>query len=304
MLSKDKKRKIRKFYDKWISPYLFILPYFALFCIFSLTPVIMSIVLSFCEWDYTSDLEFVGFKNFELIFDLESLTGSEFWNSVGHTVLFVVIQMPILILIPFLISVLLNRKLKGFKFYRALIYLPAIFSISTVSIIFFVLLDSNMGIVNKMFGSDIPWLTDQPYQWISIFLLSTWWGIGGNMVLFTAGLQDIPKELYEAAEIDGCNKLQQVRYVTLPGLKNTFTYVMTMTILSCFNVMGQPMMLTPGEESTEVAIQYIYNTAFGGWKLGRASAMSIMMALIMFIFSLIALKKSLGSDRKNDAKIK
>ena len=264
----------------------------------------MSIVLSFCEWDYTSDLEFVGFKNFELIFDLESLTGSEFWNSVGHTVLFVVIQMPILILIPFLISVLLNRKLKGFKFYRALIYLPAIFSISTVSIIFFVLLDSNMGIVNKMFGSDIPWLTDQPYQWISIFLLSTWWGIGGNMVLFTAGLQDIPKELYEAAEIDGCNKLQQVRYVTLPGLKNTFTYVMTMTILSCFNVMGQPMMLTPGEESTEVAIQYIYNTAFGGWKLGRASAMSIMMALIMFIFSLIALKKSLGSDRKNDAKVK
>lgn len=302
MITKERKRKIKKFYEKRVSPYLFILPYFCLFCLFSLTPVIMSIFLSFVEWDYTSEMTFVGFENYQLLFNFDSLTGSEFWNSVGHTVLFVVIQMPILIIIPFLVAVLLNRKLRGFKFYRALIYLPAIFSISTVSIIFFVLLDSNMGVINKMFGQDIPWLTDQPFQWISIFMLSTWWGIGGNMVLFTAGLQDIPKELYEAAEIDGCNHIQQVRYVTLPGLKNTFTYVMTMTILSCFNVMGQPMMLTPGEESTEVAIQFIYDTAFGGWKLGRASAMSIIMALIMFVFSLIALKKSIGSDRKNDAK--
>ena len=298
MKNNSKFYKFRRTFDKKVSPYLFIAPYLIFFITFSLVPVIMSIVLSFVEWDYTGPLEFVGFKNFELIFDLESLTGSKFWSSVGHTILFVVVQMPILIIFPFFIAFLLNFKLKSFKIYRALIYLPAILSISTVSIIFVVLLDTNLGVINKILGDSIPWLTNQPYQWISIFLLSTWWGIGGNMVLFTSGLQDIPKELYEAASIDGCNSVEKLFHVTLPGLKNTFVYVITMTILSCFNVMGQPMMLTPGEESTEVAIQFIYNTAFGGWKLGRASAMSIIMALLMGVFSLITLKRALGSGEK------
>ena len=298
MKNNSKFYKFRRTFDKKVSPYLFIAPYLIFFITFSLVPVIMSIVLSFVEWDYTGPLEFVGFKNFELIFDLESLTGSKFWSSVGHTILFVVVQMPILIIFPFFIAFLLNFKLKGFKIYRSLIYLPAILSISTVSIIFVVLLDTNLGVINKILGDSIPWLTNQPYQWISIFLLSTWWGIGGNMVLFTSGLQDIPKELYEAASIDGCNSVEKLFHVTLPGLKNTFVYVITMTILSCFNVMGQPMMLTPGEESTEVAIQFIYDTAFGGWKLGRASAMSIIMALLMGVFSLITLKRALGSGEK------
>lgn len=290
-----KLEKFKRKFDKHVSPYLFIAPYLVFFITFSLVPVIMSLVLSFCEWDYTGPLEFVGFKNFQLLFDITSFTGEKFWNSVGHTILFVIIQMPILIVVPFLLAYLLNFKLRGFKFYRALIYLPAILSISTVSIIFVILLDSNLGVINKMFNINIPWLTSQPYQWISIFLLSTWWGIGGNLVLFTSGLQDINKDLYEAASIDGCNGFEKLIYVTIPGLKNTFVYVMTMTVLSCFNVMGQPMMLTPGEESTEVAIQFIYNTAFGGRKLGRASAMSIIMAVLMGVFSLISLKKALRS---------
>lgn len=298
---RERLRRIHNGFEKHVSPYLFILPFLLFFALFALTPVVMSLVLSFMEWDYSSPAEWVGFKNYELLFDLESLTGSEFWKSVGHTLLFAVIEMPLLIVIPFLIAYLLNFKLKGFGVYRSLIYLPAILSISTVGIIFVVLLDTNLGVINKMFHTDIPWLTSQPYQWISIFLLSTWWGIGGNMVLFTAGLQGIPKDLYEAADMAGCNPFEKLRYVTIPGLKNTFVYVMTMTTLSCFNVMGQPMMLTPGDESTQVAIQYIYNTAFGGWKLGRASAMSVIMALLMGIFSFIALRKAIQAGRKGNA---
>ncbi len=290
-----KLKKFKRGFEKHISPYLFIAPYLVFFILFSLTPVIMSIVLSFGSWEYTDDFKFVGLDNYKILFDLSTFTGEKFWNSVLHTMLFVIIQMPILIVIPFCIAYLLNVKLKGFKIYRALIYLPAILSISTVSIIFVVLLDTNLGVINKILEREIPWLTSQPYQWISIFLLSTWWGIGGNMVLFTSGLQDIPKDLYEAASIDGCNGFQKLFFITLPSLKNTFVYVVTMTVLSCFNVMGQPMMLTPGEESTEVAIQFIYNTAFGSWKLGRASAMSIIMAVLMGIFSLVTLRKALKS---------
>lgn len=295
-----KKRNFKNIYDKFVSPYLFIAPYLIFFLVFSLLPVVMSLVLSFMRWDTISDPVWVGLKNYQTIFDASTLTGEKFWKSVGHTCLFVIIQMPILIIIPFLIAFLLNAKLKGFKFYRALIYFPAILSVSTVGLIFVVLLDTNLGVINKIIGQEIPWLTKMPYQWIAIFLLSTWWGIGGNMTLFTAGLQDIPKELYEAAEVDGCNSFQKLIHITIPGLKNTFTYVLTMTTLSCFNVMGQPMMLTPGEEETEVAIYYIYSTAFGGYKFGRASAMAIILALIMSVFSLITLKRAIGSNLKNE----
>jgi len=290
-------KRLETLYHK-ITPYLFILPYILFFLTFVLTPVIMSFVVSFLDWDYTSPATFVGFDNFKLIFNLESLTGSKFWEAVSHTLLFVAIQAPILIIIPFLIAVLLNSKYKGSRLTRTIVYFPAILPIATVAIIFFVLLDTNVGMINKLLGVEIPWLTKQPEQWISIFLLSTWWGLGGNMMLFTAGMQNVSKDIYEAAAIDGCNKWQSMIHITIPSLKDTFVYVIVMTILSCFNVMGQPMMLTAGEETTTVAMQYIYNIAFGGWRLGRASAMSLIVAGMMAIFSVLAFKVI---TRKTDA---
>lgn len=300
--SKKKLDKVRGFYEKHISPYLFILPYLFFFVLFCLIPVILTIVLSFtdCENDLTV-MQWNDFGNFKLILDATSYTGEKYWAAMKNTLLFVGVQVPLLILIPFIVAYLLNFKLKGFKSARALIYLPGILSITTVGIIFIIFLDSNTGIFNLIFGEEIPWLTKQPYQWISIFLLSTWWGIGGNMVLFTAGLQNIPKELYEAADIDGANAIQKVAHVTIPGLKNTFSYVIIMTILSCFNVMGQPMVLTPGEETTEVVILNIYNTAFGGNKYGRASAMALILAAIMGVFSLLSLKVALNRGGNKDA---
>lgn len=287
---KFKRTTFYKKFEKVISPYLFILPYMTFFLVFTLSPVLLSIILSFLEWNFVEPAEWVGLKNFELIFNKESLTHELFFDSLKHTFLFVGVQAPILIIIPLIVALLLNSKIKGTKLQRALIYFPAILSVTTVSAIFFVLLDTNIGVINILFGKEIPWLTEQPYQWISIFLMSTWWGIGGNMIYYTAGLQNISKELYEAAEVDGCNGFQKFLHITIPGLKGTFLYVVIMTILSTFNVMGQPMMLTPGEESTQVAIQYIYSVAFGGNKFGRASAMSLIMTFIMAIFSIISFR--------------
>ena len=296
-----KKSKFYYNFEKKVSPYLFVTPYLFFFLLFSLTPVILSIVLAFLKWDFDSPAEWVGLENFKLIFNKESLTHEYFFDSLKHTFLFVGIQAPILIIVPLLIALLLNSKLKGTKLQRALIYFPAILSVTTVSAIFFVILDTNIGIVNIILGKEISWLTDQPYQWISIFLMSTWWGIGGNMIYYTAGLQNISKELYEAAEVDGCNGFQRFLYITIPGLKDTFVYVVIMTILSTFNVMGQPMMLTPGEESTRVAIQYIYEVAFGGTKFGRAAAMSLIMTCIMAVFSIISFRLIIKKgDNSND----
>jgi len=298
---KYKKSKFYKKFEKIISPYLFILPYMIFFITFTLTPVILSVILSFLEWDFSEPAKWVGLKNFELIFNKESLTHELFFNSLKHTFLFVGIQAPVLIIIPLLIALLLNSKLKGTKTQRVLIYFPAILSVTTVSAIFFVLLDTNIGVINIFAGKEIPWLTEQPYQWISIFIMSTWWGIGGNMIYYTAGLQNISKELYEAAEVDGCSRFQKFIHITIPGLKSTFIYVVIMTILSTFNVMGQPMMLTPGEESTQVAMQYIYSVAFGGQKFGRAAAMSLIMTVIMAVFSILSFRLIIKKgDESND----
>ena len=293
------KKKIGTFWNK-INPYVFIAPYFIVFLLFALTPSVMSLVISVLDWDYTSPAKFIGLDNFRLIFNFNSLTGSLFWSSVKHTLLFVLIQSPILIIVPFLIAVLLNFNKRGVRFARAVVYFPAILPIATVAIIFFVLLDTNVGMINKILGEEIPWLTKQPWQWVSIFLLSSWWGLGGNMMLYIAGMQNIPKDIYEAAVIDGCNKWQSMIYITIPNLKDTFVYVVIMTILSSFNVMGQPMMLTAGEESTTVAMQYIYTVAFGGWKLGRASAMSLIMAVMMLAFSFMAFRLITKQAKANE----
>lgn len=126
------------------------------------------------------------------------------------------------------------------------------------------------------------------------------------MVLFTAGLQGISKDLYEAADMEGCSHIEKIRYVTLPGLKNTFVYVMTMTTLSCFNVMGQPMMLTPGDESTQVAIQFIYNTALWWLEIRQSFSYEHYHGFIDGCLFFFSFKKSdsIGEKRKCIIKVK
>jgi len=283
-----------------VGPYLFVAPYLLLFATFALLPVLLSVVISFLNWDFIEEAEWVGLKNYLLILDPSSLAGETFFNSLKHTLLFVGVQTPILIVLPLLVALFLNTKLKGSKVMRAIIYFPAILSISTVSTIFYVLLDTNIGIFNVLSGESTPWLTEMPWQWISIFLMSTWWGIGGNMIYYTTGLQSIPAELYEAAQIDGANALQRFFNITLPSLKSTFVYVVIMTILSTFNVMGQPMMLTPGEDNTKVVMQFIYETANGGQRYGRACAMSIVMTVIMAVFSIISFRLIVRKGSENE----
>lgn len=293
--------KIKNFFERYLSPYCFVLPHFFFFVLFAVVPLVMSFVLAFCKWDYNTPAEFVFFDNFELLFDFSPDAwnygaSGNFWRAVGHTLLYTVIETPICIIVPFILALLLNKRLGGFEAYRTILYIPAILSVTAVGTMFVVMLDTNLGVINKIIGTDVPWLTDMPYEWIAIFWMSTWWGVGGgNCVLYSAGLQDIPKELYEAAEMDGCNGFEKMMHITIPGLKNTFIYVITMTTLGQLQVMGQPMMLTAGDRRTDVAILNIYNTAFGSWKLGQASAMAIIMAFILCGFSIITLKRAIDS---------
>ncbi len=286
-----------------MTSYLFVAPYLVFFIIFALVPLVLCIYLSFCQWDGASEIEWIGLQNYKLLFGVlgTGQIAKEFWKSVLNTLLFVAIQMPVLMVLPLLIALLINRCSRTGKFFMSAFYFPSILSVATVCIIWYFMFDTNAGILNNFFKTNIPWITKQPYAWISIFILSSWWGIGGNMVLYLAGLSNVSKECLEAAALDGAGVWASFIHITLPGLKNTLVYVLTMTTLSCFNVFGQPNILTAGgpDSSTTVAMMNIYNTAFGGSKFGRACAMSILMALIMVAFTISSYKLQTAKDKES-----
>ncbi len=278
---------------KVLTPLLFCGPYLLIFTVFVLTPFIMSIVLSFLYWkNFDGAPKFVLFGNYVGLFS-DYQWSKDYWKALLHTLMYVGIATPILVIIPLLLAILLNQKLKGTSFYRAVIYFPCILSVTTAGIIWtFMLANQPIGLLNKLFGTNINWLTEQPYAWISIFLMSIWWGLGGNTTLFLAGLQTIPHDLYEAARMDGANKWNQTIHITLPGLIPTLSYVTIMTTIGSFNIMGQPMVLINGAAggSTNVAVQMIYEMAFlYPQRPGRACAESVILGLIMLSFSVVAL---------------
>lgn len=286
-----------------LTSYLFVAPYLVFFIIFALVPLVLCIYLSFYQWDGASEIEWIGLQNYKLLFGAlgTGQIAKEFWKSVLNTLLFVAVQMPVLMILPLLIALLINRCSRTGKFFMSAFYFPSILSVATVCIIWYFMFDTNAGILNNFFKTNIPWITKQPYAWISIFILSSWWGIGGNMVLYLAGLSNVSKECLEAAALDGVGVWASFIHITLPGLKNTLVYVLTMTTLSCFNVFGQPNILTAGgpDSSTTVAMMNIYNTAFGGSKFGRACAMSILMALIMVAFTISSYKLQTAKDKES-----
>ena len=286
-----------------LTSYLFVAPYLVFFIIFALVPLVLCIYLSFYQWDGASEIEWIGLQNYKLLFGAlgTGQIAKEFWKSVLNTLLFVAVQMPVLMILPLLIALLINRCSRTGKFFMSSFYFPSILSVATVCIIWYFMFDTNAGILNNFFKTNIPWITKQPYAWISIFILSSWWGIGGNMVLYLAGLSNVSKECLEAAALDGAGVWASFIHITLPGLKNTLVYVLTMTTLSCFNVFGQPNILTAGgpDSSTTVAMMNIYNTAFGGSKFGRACAMSILMELIMVAFTISSYKLQTAKDKES-----
>jgi multiple sugar transport system permease protein len=286
-------------WKKKTAPYLFITPHLLFFTVFLILPSLYGVYISFHEWNFFDEPTFVGLQNYaDILLNEDSLWYPYFWDAFKHTIMFVVFSVPLLILIPLLIAIAVDAKPVGTNFFRALFYAPSLFSVATVVLIWVWLLDTNAGLVNyyvKQFGGEnIPWLTGQPWVWLSLVIITVWWTMGYNMILFLAGLQDVPQHLYEAAKIDGANVFQRFIHVTLPGLKGPMLFVVVMTTIASFNIFGQPHIATrggPGDD-TKVLMMYIREVAFTGGdpKAGMASAMSLIMALFMIVISVIQFK--------------
>lgn len=277
------------------TPWLFMAPYLVLFIGFVLLPIVFGVWISLHSWDYTMPVHpFVGLENYAALLSPESVHFEAFWGSMKATGIFTLYSVPLLLTIPLLVALLMNKKFPGRNFFRAIYFAPYVLGVAVVAILWRYLLDTNIGLVNYYLGllglpDDIAWTTSTPAAWVALIGVTVWWTLGFNAVIYLAALQDIPSELYEAARVDGASAWQQFVHVTLPGLRPVFVFVTTITLIASANMFGQSYLITqggPGRE-TRTAIYQIAETGLRNFEMGAAAAMSYVLTLFLIVISLI-----------------
>jgi len=216
-----------------------------------------------------------------------------FWPTVGNTIVFVAWTVPGVTISALVLAAALDRETKAMAVLRTLFFLSQVLSVTVVTLIWQIMFSPRQGLianVTEVLGaSPIVWLTDERFAMAAIVITTVWWSLGIAMILFLAGLQDISKDLYEAASLDNAIGVKAFWYITLPNLKRTITLVIVLQIILHFQVFGQAHLMTNGgpNDTTQVLVRYIYQTAFRDSELGRASAMAVFLFLIMGAFSVL-----------------
>lgn len=278
-----------------IIGYLFFLPFAVFFVIFRLIPFYNAIKLAFYKWDILGTPKFVGLKNFEKMF-----SDPTFLSSLWHTFYFTILVVPPIIIFSFLIAVLINGKVHFKNLLRSAFYLPFTLSISVVCLTWGMIYSPFFGIfaqVFKFFGlKPINWLGDATWAMPAIAITTIWWTIGFGIILYIAGLQQIPSSYYEAADLDGANGTQKMFFITIPLLKRTHLLVIVMQILASLQIFGQVFIMTSGGPAgkTRVLLMYVYEQGFRYFKMGYAQAMVLILFLIMLVFAYFQIRLMMG----------
>jgi ABC-type sugar transport system permease subunit len=286
---------VAKLRQKWNEiykarwPYLFISPFYILFLIFGVYPILFSLYLSFTEWKGLGPIKFVGLRNFELL-----LRDKIFWQSMSNGVILFFMYVPIMTFLALVLAVILNSKrVRGFRFFRTLLFIPYIMNIVAAGFTFRLLLNQKYGLVNALLEifsiPPVPWLESTWGGRISLCLLVIWAWLGYNMVIMLAGLQTIPGELTEAALIDGASPIQAFFYVTIPLMRPVILFSVVLSTMGSFNLFSEIYNLTGGGpiNATLTPVIVIFDQAFGNFRLGYASAMSYLYFLILFVLTLL-----------------
>ena len=252
--------------------------------VFIFTPIIFAAYLSTHRWDVVvPDKPFVGLENFG-----EILGDSGFWNALKNTLLYT-LNVPIGMTISLTVALMMNRRLKGVAFLRALYFLPSVTSFVAIALVWMWIYHPTFGVANFLLGAvglgPLQWLNSTDTAMISVIIFSIWLSLGYQMVIFLAGLQGIPEELYDAARIDGANYGQRFWRVTLPLLKPTTFFILVTSFISSFQVFTSIYMMTAGGpvRSTDVIVYHIYQAAWEQLRMGYASAMSWILFVIIVI---------------------
>lgn len=269
--------------------YTFISPFYILFAIFGLYPMLLSLYLSFTRWKGVGPIEFAGFVNFGLI-----LKDKVFWQSMTNGVILFFLYVPVMLFLALALAVILNSgSVKGFRFFRTLIFLPFITNMVAAGFAFRILLEKQNGLLNVLLKyaglSPIPWLEDIWWARISLSLLIIWAWLGYNMVIMLAGLQTIPRDLTEAALIDGASPIQAFFRVIIPLMRPVILFCMITSTIGSFGLFAEVSTLTRGGpvNATLTPLIRIYSVAFGSYQFGYASALAYTFFALIFILTII-----------------
>ncbi|MBN2311200.1 MAG: sugar ABC transporter permease [Candidatus Hydrogenedentes bacterium] len=279
--------------------YLFISPFFILFGVFGLYPLLFSLYLSFVKWDGLTDATFVRFENFATLFLDES-----FYIALWNTLVIGALYIPPMFLLAFLFANILNARRLPFRaFFRVSVFLPCVTPMVVIAIVFSLLYSSEAGLFNFVLTGltsllpwepirPIPWLESEAWSKISVSILLVWRWTGYNTVLMLAGLQGIPEEYYEAATIDGASRFQQMGRITLPLMRPTFVFCSIMSLIGTVYMFDEVFVLTkggPGMSSTNFGL-YLFNRSFTDFRFGYASCAAYTVAVAVFVLSLAILR--------------
>ena len=273
-----------------LAGYLFVLPFLLAYVAFLIFPVLLGLRMSLYNASLVgADSQFLGLANYRELFG-----DPDFWSSLWHTILFTLLSTPPLVLLALIFAMLANRAIPARWFFRLSFFAPWVLPSSVVALIWVWLYQPGFGLINgylTMLGlPEVAWLPDENVAMISVVIATVWWTLGFNFILYLAGLQEIPQEVYDAAAVDGAGPLAQVRWITIPLLTRTTILILTLQIFASLNVFDQIyIMNTSGGlnyTATRPIIQYVYEQGFTSYRVGFASAMSYVFFLLVLVVGL------------------
>jgi multiple sugar transport system permease protein len=267
---------------------LFLAPFLVLYLLFIVGPAVYGLVMSFFDTSMVSSGlgEFAGFDNYA-----EALTSSDFWAALWHTVWFTILTTPPLIALALVFALLAERASKARWFFRLAFFLPYILPSAVVALIWIWMYTPALGLLSRTMTAlgfaEPNWLGDPDLAMVSLALTTVWWTLGFNFVLYLAGLQEIPRELYEASAIDGAGPWQQIRTITLPLLSRTTSLVVVLQIIASMKVFDQMYIMTQGGPNfaTRSVLQYVFDVGFTDFRTGYAAAASTLFFVVVLVVS-------------------
>ncbi len=268
--------------NKKLVPYLFVMPYIVHFFVFIAFPVIFSIVLTFHKWNIISPMEYIGLGNFKRL-----VNDQFFFRSLWNTIIFLLIHIPLQIIFALFIAEILNQKIKFRGFFRAAFFLPVIVSGVVVTILWQQLYGFDTGLFNRILTSigigKVGWLVDANVAMPSIAIMATWKNVGLYIILFLVGLQTVPVQYYEAAELEGATHWQKFFKITIPMINPTIFMVVILSTIGGFSLFIEPYVMTGGGplNSTLSAVLYIYKQGFFYYHMGYAATLGLFFAALI-----------------------
>lgn len=275
--------------DEARAGYLFLLPNFVGFLAFSLIPIGICLGLTFTTWNLILPPQFNGVANYE-----QMISDKLFWKTLGNTIYYTVGAVPIAIFIAFWLALLLNRGMRGVRFFRTVYFLPYVTLTVAIAIVWSWIYNPDLGLLNYVLGLvgiDGPaWLQDPGWAMPAVIIMSNWKGIGYPMLIFLAALQGVPEEYYESAKLDGAHWLQRIRHVTVPTIAPATFYVVVISFIGAMQGFDQFYVMTQGGPaySTTTIVMYIYQQGFQWFDMGYAATIAIaLFVLIAMVTALI-----------------